>query len=55
MYQIESFDCISRLDNTGDVYLACALTYHLNIYVPLCKRSEHPPRNPNHISHLFAH
>jgi hypothetical protein len=54
VYQIQRLDRVPGFNNTGDVDLARALAYHLNIDVSLCERREHSSCYTNHIAHLSS-
>ncbi len=53
MDEVQRLDRVALLDDAGDVDLARALGYHLDVHVPLGERREHEPGDTDHVAHLM--
>lgn len=55
MDDIQRLRPIPPLNHTRDINLRRPLRDHPDIHIPLRQRREHPPRDPQHMVHLFPH
>ena len=51
MDEVEGLDGVAAVDDTRDIDLIRTLADHLDVHVPLPERSEHAPRNADHVPH----
>ena len=51
--EVQRLDRVALLDDAGDVDLARALGYHLDVHVPLGECRKHEPGDTDHVAHLM--
>ena len=54
MYEVESLDCVTAVDDARNVDLVRALADHLNVDISLRQSREHAPRDADHVAHLLS-